>query len=157
MFHSLESRTLFSAPLSLSNGVLTVRGGSGDEIVSIAKVSSKKINASITRSDGSVSQKTYNLSGIQRIRISAGDGNDQIHLSTLGKIKKGITVDAGGGDDLVMGPLTGKVSITGGKGRDNIIVSNVSASIDLRDGGKDFLTCDERSTVFSDKGDSVIR
>jgi hypothetical protein len=157
MFDPLESRSLFSAGLSFSNGTLTVTGSNDMEIISLAQVSKKKMNASITTSTGNVIQKTYNASSITRIRVNTLGGDDQIHLSTLGRYSKGVFIDAGAGNDLVMGPTTGKISITGGAGRDNIFVGRASATIDLRDGAKDSLTCDQSATVLKDKVDSVFR
>ena len=119
MFQHLEARRLLSS--SLSNGLLTVTGTSGNDTITIS-VSGSNIKVAQTGS----STKSFSSSSVHKIKVSAEGGNDTVTVSS--SITKPCTLDggsgndnltSGGGNDVIDGDA-GTDALHGGNGNDTL-------------------------------------
>jgi Ca2+-binding RTX toxin-like protein len=115
----LETRRVLAA-VSLHNGTLTIIGTGGADSISIDQ-SSSHLNVHFNSSAFS-----YSSSSVQRISISAGNGNDSVHLTDAvtkpASIAGGAGNDSlrgGGGNDTLAGE-GGNDTLDGGKGADDM-------------------------------------
>jgi Ca2+-binding RTX toxin-like protein len=153
VFQTLESRTLFSA--TLLDGVLRVDGTAGNDTISVAAVREYRLKESLVygcetgiyfidecmpelmwrvevRINGASQLfEFYEVTQIQRLRIFAGGGDDNVSVGVRGSVPLPAYVHAGDGNDRVVlasqtpcndtvvgGP--GNDYVRGGAGRDNL-------------------------------------
>src|SRR6478736_4804689 len=120
VIEGLEGRRLLSAgpaPVSLNgSGQLRINGTNGADVivVSLDATDSTKLDVSV---DGAVTQ--VNVAQVKRaIRVDGRGGNDDIRVDqTNGTISNPLNVDAGSGDDSVVG-AAGDDRINGSSGND---------------------------------------
>ncbi len=132
----------FVAGVTLNNGVLTVLGTAGDDVVNIYDPQ-RTITVCASFLPGNHTQ-TFNLSAISKIVVLMGDGNDvaliddDVRVTALIDGGRGNDVlQAGGGDTVLVGG-EGNDVISGGKKRD-ILIGGLGSDILLGRGGQDIL------------------
>jgi Ca2+-binding RTX toxin-like protein len=108
---TLEQRRLLSA--SLHGGLLAIKGTKGADDIQI-EVEHDQI---VVTMDGS--SKSFNLSGVRRIKAIGGKGDDNIHFNSAGgKLSVPMTLIGGVGDDTLVGG-NGDDVLKGGAGDDD--------------------------------------
>lgn len=112
---SLEVREVPAATASLVNGVLTVRGSAGNDII-VVRRSGERLIANGTGVSAALSQ-------VRSIKIDGLAGNDTIRLLADGATGNGVphraVITGGGGNDVIVGG-DGNDSISGGGGNDTL-------------------------------------
>ncbi len=171
MFESIESRVLYSA--SVTNGVLTVGGTSGDDLILL--VGDSAIQNKITvytrhySGDGnnqvSESEKVGTFAGVKSIVVNGGDGddfliaNDRVRIpATYNGGKGNDLIQAGYGNDVVNGDA-GNDTLFGGRGNDksnggdgdDTFIATAETNGDLLDGGAGVDTVKFTNTGFGVK------
>src|SRR4051812_48496134 len=124
---ALEDRRLLSA--SISNGVVSVYGGTGADTISITKTNTDlvtKVNTVV---------KSFKLTAVTKIVINANGGNDKVTVAT--NITKPTTINGGDGADNISGG-GGIDTIHGGAGND-IEKGNGGNDTETGDAGDDNL------------------
>jgi PKD domain/RTX calcium-binding nonapeptide repeat (4 copies) len=178
MTELLESRQLLSTSLTLSNGVLTLRGDpiKGSSLTASLDSSGKHINAGADQ--GHIG--TYNLSAVHQIDVIGGSGNDYIYIDSA--IKVNVSITGGDGNDVIRGggaynvitdgngtdwistrgthnlvtAGNGNDTILGGAGNDTIKAGSGNDYIDGA-GGNDSITAGNgRDTIFGSNGNDSI-
>lgn len=159
---ALEGRRMLSA--SLAKGVLKASGGSGDDVIRIAK-SGTSIQVTI---DGTT--QTFNAGAVKKLRVLAGAGNDSVVIGPaipsrisggpgndqLTASKAADSIDGGDADDAING-RGGDDTLVGGVGDDNLVGLAGNDSMlggDGRDnlsggGGNDLLNGEAQSDTVS--------
>jgi Ca2+-binding RTX toxin-like protein len=118
IIESLERRTFLDASLSAA-GLLKVAGGTADDVITLKPVGT---NVVVTIKTGpTTTTRTFAKTKVKTVSIIGGSGVDRISWT----ISLGVTVDAGAGNDVVVGGPA-KDIVKGGGGDD-----------DLRGGGGD--------------------
>lgn len=119
-----------------AGSVATIKGGSGDDTLTIATATLKDDTS--TAADETVSASilggagkdaiTINTTGTGTTTATAGDGNDTVTLTADGSGK--LTVDLGAGDDTFKGAgaVAGTDLIDGGAGSDSLLLNMVGAA-----------------------------
>jgi Ca2+-binding RTX toxin-like protein len=110
MLENLELRTLLSS--SLSNGLLTVTGTSGNDTISLTVSGS---NIKVTQNGLPAAQ--FSSGAVQKILVNASGGKDSVIVS--GSITKPATLNGGAGNDTLNGG-GGNDVINGGDGNDQL-------------------------------------
>src|SRR5688500_18308297 len=128
LFEYLEDRCLLAA--TLSNGTLTVVGGSINDNIALTMP-----NASTVRVQINKTTTNFQLSAVTKIVIQGLAGNDTINMSAINKPS---TIEGGDGNDKMTGG-PGRDSFLGGAGRDTMIGG---ANRDTFAGGADADTVD---------------
>jgi Ca2+-binding RTX toxin-like protein len=134
--------------IAFENGVLTLTGGSGNDVITLSKSASGKLVAAVTLRDannnptGPGEFRIFQPGEVKKLVIDGKDGNDL--LSNLTDVP--CTVLGGGGNDVIYGGSQGD-SLVGGDGTDLIAGRNGNDTIDGGDGG-DFL--------YGEAGDDCI-
>jgi Ca2+-binding RTX toxin-like protein len=123
---SLHSRALPSA--TLAGGVLTVTGTDGNDLIVVRQIAGAISVRGMQIDVGGTLQSSVPAASVTAVDVNALGGNDRVRLGTL---HIGATVDAGGGNDSVLGGL-GDDSVSGGVGDD---VLNGAAGDDSINGG----------------------
>jgi Ca2+-binding RTX toxin-like protein len=100
-----------AAQYSLDGNVLTLTGTSGDDQLTI-RTSSRKGYLDVIANGHTL--KRVRTSAVKRIDLSAGDGNDIVHLETISIPS---SVSGGAGDDVIYGSRASD-TISGGDGND---------------------------------------
>src|SRR4051812_14202621 len=96
LIESLEQRRLLS--VSLHGGLLAIKGNSAANNI-VIEVEHGSVMVTI---DGS--SKSFNLSGIRRIRAIGGKGDDNIHFNSAGgKLSIPMVLMGGNGNDTLVG------------------------------------------------------
>lgn len=96
---------------SLSNGVLTINGTSGDDVIG---VSLKQSVYTVTMGGASVS---FASAGVSSLEILCGDGNDRVDASSA--VVPGYMLGGAGNDTLIGG--IGNDTLSGGGGKDSLV------------------------------------
>lgn len=119
-----------------AGSVATIKGGSGDDTLTIVTATLK--DDASTAADETVSALveggagkdgiTINTTGTGTTTVNAGDGNDTVTLTADGSGK--LTVDLGAGDDTFngAGAVAGTDLIDGGAGTDSLLLNMVGAA-----------------------------
>src|SRR5262245_17842745 len=91
-----------------SNAPIVVEGTSGNDRISVTPNRCGGVDVKVRDQSGHT--KTYSLDAEQakRLVIKAGDGNDNVYVDP--RVKQGITIDGGSGND----------TISGGSGNDRL-------------------------------------
>lgn len=125
-----------SATGGTAGSVATIKGGSGDDTLTIVTATLK--DDASTAADETVSASvqggagkdaiTVNTTGTGTTTVSGGDGNDTVTLTADGSGK--LTVDLGAGDDTFKGAgaVAGTDLIDGGAGSDSLLLNMVGAA-----------------------------
>src|SRR6185295_17253394 len=103
--------------VSLSNGVLTVRGTSQADLVTIDRDNHNQLTVYASFLPGSHTQ-TFNLSAISRIVILLRDGDDVAVVAD--DVRVPVLLDGGRGNDLIQAG-GGDTVLVGGEGSDIVI------------------------------------
>lgn len=111
----LDLRALPSA--SLANGVLTIDGTDGRDVIVVHQMGGKLSVAGQSIDVNGTLVRSILATEVARISVAAGDGNDRIDLS---QVRVPTVVDAGGGNDVVLGGMNDDV-IEGGAGKDRLV------------------------------------
>jgi len=111
---SLDHRVLPSA--SLANGVLTIDGTDGRDVIIVRQVGSQLRVRGESIDVNGAAVRTVAVGDVTRIAISAAAGDDVVNLTG---VRVAATVDAGNGDDRVFGGASDD-SILGGAGNDRL-------------------------------------
>jgi hypothetical protein len=122
----LHARTMPSA--TLVNGVLTVTGTEGNDVIVVRQSHGMISVKGMTIDVNGVMQKAVPVSGIASVDVNALGGNDKVDIRSL---RIGATVDGGAGNDQLLGGF-GNDTLIGGDGNDTI---NGGAGDDSIDGG----------------------
>ena len=138
MFENLEFRRLLSS--SLSGGLLTVTGTSGNDTISL-NTSGSNIKVSQT----GAADKSFSAASVQKILVNALAGNDKVTIAstiakpaTINGAAGNDTLTGGGGNDIVDGG-DGNDQLHGGAGKDAL--TGDAGNDDLDGGtGNDFLS-----------------
>jgi Ca2+-binding RTX toxin-like protein len=139
---TLEARRLFA--ITLSNGVVTITGTSGDDVVEF-EYRSDVVQIAVTLNG---SEKRYAPGLVTKFVVSSGDGNDRIEYSSAnGGVAVPSFIDAGAGNDIVLGGPV-KDTIHGGDGADHIDGGFGSDQI-FGEGGND--------SMYGSNGNDVLR
>jgi len=154
---SLETRVLPAAVATVSRATLNITGDADASNLSIEQldggVKVTALNGTTLRIAGTdVPNGTLTFSGVTALNVRLGDGNDSV--SVLGALNlKNVTFNLGDGDNtLDVGAglsSTGKLTVTGGTGRDVVTMNGVAgkaATINLGHGNDDLTL---RGTLFS--------
>jgi Ca2+-binding RTX toxin-like protein len=162
MIENLENRRLLSA--SLANGVLTVTGTTGNDRIAVTP-NGTDLNVQIGKT-----KQTFKAADVKSLVVKSLAGNDTIDLA---KSPVGATVDAGDGNDLVIGTaladvvtagkgndyvfsLAGNDSVTGGDGNDQI-ASGAGNDLVAGGTGNDLISAgDGNDSVTGDAGNDLI-
>ncbi len=115
LFEYLEPRTLLSAVLK--NGLLSVRGTSGHDQISIrasAGVLTVQLNNSKLRAG---SETTFRLSRVQRIKVEGLAGHDKIDARRIAGLPS--TLMGGAGHDTLLGSQS--ATLIGGPGKNKLV------------------------------------
>jgi len=107
-FENLEDRRLMSA--TLASGVLTVTGTAGNDRISVAPKGTD-LNVLVGKT-----KSTFKAADVKSLVVKSLAGNDLIDLA---KSPVAATVDAGDGNDIVIGTAKADV-VTAGKGNDYV-------------------------------------
>src|SRR4051794_20265423 len=150
LFESLESRRLLS--VSLSSGVLTLTGTSGNDVIELQKRADK----GHVKVELNGSERRFALSGVSKIVVNGLGGSDFIEFSGRdGGLSIRSLINAGGGNDTVEAG-NGNDTILGGAGRDTLEGHGGNDSIsggdfrDLLEGGSG------NDTLRGDAGDDRL-
>ncbi|MFT3787468.1 MAG: hypothetical protein QM770_15085 [Tepidisphaeraceae bacterium] len=174
---SIERRTLLSVSATLADGVLTVQGTSGDDVIhlygdSVQKKSVKKIvrnDLCVATGDGVVQR--FAIAAVHAVVVDAGAGDDRVDLFDLNFASKLVKQPNGSIDRRA---VFINATLSGGAGSDTIIGSNLDDRIDGGDGGdvldggrgNDYITGGagndlligghHNDSLFGEAGDDVI-
>jgi Ca2+-binding RTX toxin-like protein len=155
----LEARRLFAADVTLSAGILRVRGTESADTIVIAPNASE--SSAIEIRVGSL-LKVYNLSDIKFIRINSGGGADQVTLGA--SVHARSIIYAGAGDDIVTGGAgrdrihagDGNDSILGGRGNDVLMGEAGQDTLIGGRGGDVLFGGPDDDTLFGNEGDDTL-
>jgi len=154
-----ETFGTFYSVLNQSNGLLTVRGGSGGSAD----------NITVTRDGGDIVVSVdigndvpgtgptdafvtrYTTGQVQSISVLAGDGNDRVTIGA--DVGVPVTVDGGSGDDVLIG---GDVTLIGGVGNDYLYGSSGSDNLDGGSGNDTLYGLDGDDTLAGGGDDDEI-
>jgi hypothetical protein len=156
LIENLESRTYFGGfSCTLKNGVLTVTGTDKADVISVNNISSKTINVGASNVAGQTYSKNFNTSAVKKVKILAKGEADYVTCHSLAKSVQ-LTIDGGGGDDILQGSLFGKNTIIGGSGKDILSAGTGGCTFEAKgDKYKDSITAYKKDIVHADKTDSV--
>ena len=144
MYENLEDRRLLSA--TLTNGVLTVTGTAGNDRISVApKGTDLNVQVGKTKS-------TFKAADVKSLVVKSLAGNDLIDLA---KSPVAATVDAGDGNDIVIGTAKADV-VTAGKGNDYVFALAGNDSVTGGDGNDALYTGDGNDSVSGGAGNDLI-
>ncbi len=135
MFDSLEYRRLFA--ISVSGGIATIAGTSSNDVLEVINNSG---TLQVRNAAGTVIE-SVSMSGITRIDVNGGSGNDFIRMGrSNGTLIPGVaTILAGnGGNDTLIGGLLND-QLFGAAGNDRL---DGRAGRDILNGGTEFDTAD---------------
>jgi len=169
MLESLEQRRMLAVAVSATSGVLTINGDKGANVINVIEVGHTVHVETSTLPGGAITQQDF--TGITKININGGDGNDQIFYDgdTVGATihgdganaaspgNKGGSKNHGGSSG---GSGGGKNGSGNGNGDDQITVTDdgTASSIIYGDKGNDVLTVavGNNTTVFGNEGNDLI-
>ncbi len=110
MIDTLESRRLMAA--TLANGVLTVTGTNGNDIIELDRKTATELKVEI-----GTSEQKFDFTKITRIVVNALGGNDIVEVNQRNTIPFGVEIHGGDGRDTIEGSL-GPDKIFGESGND---------------------------------------
>jgi len=135
--------------ITFENGVLSLTGGPGNDVVTLSQTSGGKLVAAVTLRDangnqipGGFSSRVFQPGEVKKLLIDGKDGNDL--LSNLTDVP--CTIYGGPGNDVLYGSSQGD-SLVGGDGTDLIAGRNGNDTID---GGND------PDFLYGEAGDDCI-
>jgi len=144
MIENLEDRRLLSA--TLTSGLLTVTGtAKNDRIALTTKGTDLTVQVGKTKT-------TFKTADVKSLVVKALGGNDLIDLA---KSPVGATVDAGDGNDVVLGTALADV-VTAGKGNDYVFAGAGNDSLVGGDGNDVLLAAAGNDTVTGGAGNDLI-
>ena len=111
ILESLESRRLLSGTMAISNGILYVKGASGDNTLTASQsagVLTLKLNGKLS---------SFSTAKFSRMDIRMGAGNDYVRLGAA--VDRPATIHMGDGNNYVLGTNKGDL-IYGGSGYDRM-------------------------------------
>jgi Ca2+-binding RTX toxin-like protein len=168
MLEQLEGRRLLSAAFSVVDGTLILRGtGRGDQIrvTRTGGVAPAVVGAIVPPLRLLVElngrQRTFDPATIQRIRIEAGAGDDQVLLDTnpfhtpplfAGSTNLPATLIGGDGDDTLVGGQANDL-LLGGAGRDALAGSYGDDTLDGGSGSDGLLGQDGNDVMLGGRGE----
>lgn len=154
----MEDRSLLSVAALFVNGELFVSSDGGDNIT-IQQNSASKIEV---LANGSVLGTTPNVatSSVTSIVVKGGDAANNINLNSVTNVTypniASIRVDAGNGDDVIVGsPFFGD-SLFGGDGKDVISGQGGADTIDGGDGNDNIVGGDGDDNLIGEDGSDTI-
>ena len=129
---SLEERRFMSAAaISLAHGVLTLRGGNGDDQIHVTQKGGQ-VNVSVVGS-GHKNTRTCAPAQIRQINIKGMAGNDGVQVS-MSAFKGKTTVTGDAGNDHINLITNGTATLVGGEGDDRLTAVSNKKSV-RTDGG----------------------
>ncbi len=148
----LERRCLLSA--SLTGGVLTIEGTRRADLIDVAPTILRAGRAGLKVTvDGHVS--FFRARAVQKIRITAGTGNDDVRLNTSAPV---IVPNpfTGRSSTQYVNPLAIPATVSGGGGNDTL-VGGWGDDLLTGDAGNDSLAGDDgRDTLLGGEGDDTL-
>ncbi len=146
---SLDSRSLPS--ITLSNGVLTVLGTGGDDVIQISSPVAGQIQASVSTT-GEVHR--FSLARISGLNIQGGNGNDRILVAS--NLAVPAEIHGGRGNDFINGG-GGADNISGDRGSDTIRGRGGDDTIHGSTGNDELHGGDGNDGLFGDAGDDRLQ
>ena len=123
----LEDRALLSA--TLEDGVLSIQGTAEDDVIRVGVSGEEDVANLVVRVNED--RWEFPVADVAEIDVNADAGNDSVRFGK--RVPLGASVDAGDGNDKVIGTRHGD-TLVGGAGRDKLVGA---AGNDSMDGGED--------------------
>jgi Ca2+-binding RTX toxin-like protein len=150
---AVTSASITVAPsfATLSGGVFTVDGTSGDDVI---ELSSDGTN--ITAVLNGIASPLFALSNITAIKVNGNAGNDNITLDSSLPTTLGVSVQGGPGDDTIQGG-PGNDTLGGGQGNDSLFGGPGDDSIKGGLGDDILAGAKGNDTLFGGPGNDTLR
>jgi Ca2+-binding RTX toxin-like protein len=138
----LEDRAVPAVTATLSGGVLSILGTSGNDSIIVRQINNVLSIDGIKIQTGATSVASVPVGQVLKIQVHGGDGNDSIHLNSQNNpSQQGITIPTeiwgDAGDDTIWGSA-GPCTIHGGPGND-VLYSGPANNVLYADQGNDSL------------------
>lgn len=149
---ALESRRMFDASAILADGVLTVTGTEGNDVI-IFQLSPEDMELQVKLNKATFS---FDPAEIDSVVVQTGGGNDKITVSEKnGRIIQSFDVDSGAGNDvIVLG--SGDDTVESGDGNDKITSGAGDDSISAGNGNDKVTGGDDNDTFDGGAGNDKL-
>ena len=145
---SLDDRTLPS--ITLNGNLLIVGGTGGNDVVRVTAPNANQLQVSI---DSTGEVRRFAIARVTQLRISTGNGNDRILLSS-GLTSFDAEIYGGKGNDVINGG-GGNDQLFGGRGNDVLRGRGGNDTMHGDEGNDRLYGDDGNDTMFGDAGDDI--
>jgi hypothetical protein len=147
---ALEERWCLSVTATLSGGTLTISGDSSNLQVTRTAAGTFTVLDTISKA-----RSVQTFSGVKRLDVDLGNGNDRTHIDLGGgTLTGGVSVSMGRGKDslaIVNGTIQKKLSVRAGPGNDSVALDGLTVgtatSVDLGGGAGNTLVISGGTTL----------
>ncbi len=123
---------------AVSQKPLVISGGSGNDKISVAPNRRGGVDVTVQEQNGKTRSYSLSAEEAKRLVIQGGAGNDHIYVDP--RVKQGLTIDGGRGNDVIVGGSgndriyggAGNDSLHGGAGNDTIHSDTPQSALDLQ-------------------------